>query len=239
MLNKIKNLFSQNIDETQKRETEVADNNSQYRVIDTSNLKNLSKDEEVFDSKATEWKILASEWKNSNKTFSNTMQQMVADFHEAFNHPVSTKPTLIDLNRLVDRKGWGTLEEMVEQIHSVSNNEDEFLESIETIKNYLDKAVNKQLKKDFIQDEQDKIVALADGLADELYFLLGDACEVGVDIEKILTIVQDSNMSKLYTDENTGEKYAKYDENDKIKKSPDFIPPEPRIELEIKNQINK
>lgn len=170
--------------------------------------------------------------------FTNELQQLVEEFHNKFNHPVSKKPTLISLDRLVSRKGWGTLEEMIEQIHSVSSNRDEFEDSIEIIKLYLDKAVEKQLSKEFITDEQEKIIALADGLADELYFLLGDAVEAGIDIEPILRIVQESNISKLYTDEKTGEKYAKYDENDKIKKSPDFRPPEPYIKAEIERQSN-
>lgn len=176
--------------------------------------------------------------KQKTKKFTNELQQMVAEFHKAFKHPVTDKPTLISLQRLVDRKGWGVLEEMIEQIHSLSNNEEEFLSSVEQIKKYLDKAVKKQLSKEYIQDEKDKIVALADGLADELYFLLGDAVEAGVDIDPILRIVQDSNMSKLFTDEETGEKYAKYDENDKIMKSPEFKEPEPLIKKEIENQSN-
>ena len=174
---------------------------------------------------------------SNKRQFTNDMQRMVAEFHDAFNHPVGEKPSLIPLQRLVDRKGWGVLEEMVEQIHSVANNKEEFLSAIEDIKKYLDKAVDKQLSREFIQDENDKIVALADGIADELYFLLGDAVEASIDIEPILRIVQDSNMSKLFTDEETGEKYAKYDENDKIMKSPEFREPEPLIKKEIENQI--
>lgn len=170
------------------------------------------------------------------KQFTNNMQQMVADFHDEFNHPVANKPALISLQRIVDRKGWGVLEEMTEQIHAVANNKKEFLSSIEQIKKYLDKAVDKQLSQEFIQDEGEKIVALADGIADELYFLLGDAVEVGIDVEPILRIVQDSNMSKLFTNEETGERFVKYDENDKIMKSPEFIPPESRIKAEIEKQ---
>lgn len=170
--------------------------------------------------------------------FTNVLQQLVEEFHTSFGHPVSDKPTLIPLKRLIDRKGWGVLEEMIEQIHSVSNNQKEFEDAVNSIKSYLNKAVEKQSSKPFIKDETDKIVALADGLADELYFLLGDCVEAGVDIERIFKIVQDSNMSKLYVDED-GNKYAQYDENGKIKKSPNFFPPEDKIKEEVLRQLNK
>ena len=170
-------------------------------------------------------------------TFTNKLQNLVLEFHEKFNHPRSEKPTLVSLDRLTDRKGWGVVEEMVEQLHTVSNNQEEFEASIEKIKSYIDKAVVKQSTKPFITDTNEKIVNLADGLADELYFLLGDCVESGIDIEPVLTIVQDSNLSKLYTDEN-GNKYAEYDENNKVKKSPNFFPPEDRIKEEIQRQIN-
>lgn len=171
--------------------------------------------------------------------FTNNLQQMVKEFQETFGHPVEEKPTLLSLQRLVDRKGWGSLEEIIEQVHSVSNNKEEFLSAVEQIKGYLDKAVEKQLEKEFIQDEQAKIVALGDGLGDELYFLLGDAVEAGIDIEPVFKTIHNSNMSKLYKDEETGKTYVKYDENNKVQKSPNFVPPEPLIEKEIERQIKE
>lgn len=170
--------------------------------------------------------------------FTNVLQQLVEEFHLAFGHPVSTTPTVPTLERFTNRKGWGAIEEAVEQLHTISNNQEEFEEAVETLKSYIDKAVAKQSSKDFILDSKEKVVHLVDGLADELYFLLGDCVEAGIDIEPILKIVQDSNMSKLYVDED-GNKYAQYDENGKIKKSPNFFPPEERIKEEVLRQLGK
>ena len=166
------------------------------------------------------------------------MQQLVEEFHVAFGHPVSDKPTVPTLERFTNRKGWGAIEESIEQLHTISNNQEEFEEAVEKLKSYIDKGAAKQSDKEFIIDPKEKVVHLADGLADELYFLLGDCVEAGIDIERILKIVQDSNMSKLYIDEN-GNKYAQYDENGKIKKSPNFFPPEERIKEEVLRQLGE
>ena len=96
----------------------------------------------------------------------------------------------------------------------------------------------KQLDKEYVLDEKEKLAHLGDGLTDELWFLLGDFCEVGIDAEPVLNIVDDSNMSKLFKDEETGELYAKADERGKIIKSPRFFAPEDRIASEIERQSN-
>lgn len=176
---------------------------------------------------------------NKPNTFTNTMQNIVEEFQLTFGHPAEKKPTLPTLERMTDRKGWGVLEEMVEQLHTLSNNENEFKQTIGTLHHYLDEAMMKQLKKEFITDKTEKIVALADGLADELWFLLGDAVEAGIDLEPIINIVRLSNLSKLYTNPETGEKYAKINENGKIMKSPEFFAPEDRIKEEILRQLQK
>lgn len=174
----------------------------------------------------------------SEVVFTNSMQNQVKEFHEAFGHPVSNKPTLPTLSRFTKRKGWGAIEESIEQLHSLSDNKQEFDSAVDEIRLFVDKAQKKQSTKEFITDETDKIVALADGLADELYFLLGDMVEAGIDIQPVLEIVQQSNMSKLFTDEN-GNKYAKQDEYGKIQKSPEFFPPEDKIREEILRQLTK
>lgn len=175
--------------------------------------------------------------------FTNSMQNQVKDFHKLFQHPISNTPTLPSLERFTNRKGWGCIEESVEQLFNLSETEEEFNNTIETLHKYLDKAKAKQLAKHKptpITDENktDRITALADGLADELYFLLGDCVEAGIDIERVLSIVQDSNLSKLFTDEN-GNKYAKNDVNGKVIKSSAFFEPEGKIKEEILRQLNK
>lgn len=171
------------------------------------------------------------------KTFTNTMQNIVEEFQVTFGHPAKVKPTLPTLERFTNRKGWGTIEECIEQLFVLSNSYEEFEEVIDAIHSYVNKAKDKQMSKELIVDETDKIVALGDGLGDELWFLLGDAVESGIDIEPIIDIIRLSNLSKLYTNPETGEKYAKMDENGKIMKSPDFFAPEDAIKEEIIRQI--
>src|SRR5690606_11835420 len=136
---------------------------------------------------------------------------VVANFQSTFGHPLELKPTLPTMERFVARKGWGTVEEMTEQIHTLANNEEEFLSAMYQIKDAVEVAIKKQLEKEYILDEKEKIAHLGDGLTDELWFLLGDFCEVGIDAEPVLNIVDDSNMSKLFENEETGELYAKAD----------------------------
>jgi len=170
-------------------------------------------------------------------TFTNKLQNIVEDFQTTFGHPVKTTPTLPTLERFTNRKGWGAIEEVVEQLHTLSNNEEEFNTAIGNLHHYLDVAQAKQLKRDFITDKTDKLVALADGLGDELWFLLGDTVEAGIDIQPIIEIIKDSNDSKLFVADD-GTKYAKQDENGKIMKSPEFFPPESKIKEEIQRQID-
>lgn len=175
--------------------------------------------------------------KDYPKVFTNSMQNVVANFQKTFSHPLEVKPKLPTMERFVARKGWGTVEEMVEQIHTLANNSEEFLEAMESIKQALNLAIERQVKRPYITDKVEKIALLGDGLTDELWFLLGDFCETGIDAEPVLSIVDDSNMSKLFKDEETGELYAKEDERGKIIKSPRFFPPEERIVEEIKRQM--
>jgi len=170
-------------------------------------------------------------------TFTNKLQNIVEDFQITFGHPAETVPTLPTLERFTNRKGWGSIEEAVEQLYSISNTQEEFVKAVDKLHTYLDKAKEKQLQKPLVTNKTDKIVALADGLGDELWFLLGDCVEAGIDIQPVIEIIKASNDSKLFVDD-SGNKYAKQDENGKIMKSEFFFAPEERIKEEIQRQIN-
>ncbi len=170
-------------------------------------------------------------------TFTNKLQNIVEDFQITFKHPAESTPTLPTLERFTNRKGWGSIEEAVEQLYSISEDKVDFINAVNKLHEYLDKAMAKQLEKPLITNKTDKIVALADGLGDELWFLLGDCVEAGIDIQPVIEIIKESNDSKLFTDED-GNKYAKQDENGKIMKSSSFFAPEDKIKEEIQRQIN-
>lgn len=170
--------------------------------------------------------------------FTNPLQNIILNFQKVFGHPHESKPTVPSLERFVNRKGWGAIEESVEQLHTLSSNQEEFEAAANTLKTYIDKAVAKQAGKPFLTDETEKLAALADGLGDELWFLLGDCVEAGIDIDPVIRIIEASNLSKLFTAPD-GTKYAEEDEKGKIIKSPDFFAPEEKIKEDIIRQMKK
>ena len=167
--------------------------------------------------------------------FTNKLQNHVKDFHEAFSHPVGKQPTPLALDRAINRSVW-TVEESIEFIAASCSSQDEFKAAYEKFTLGLQKAFEKSLNGEFPATDEEKVIAQADALADQLYFSFGSAVEIGVDIEPVFDIVQAANMSKLFTDEN-GNKYAKCREDGKILKSPDFFSPEPFIKKEVLKQI--
>lgn len=169
--------------------------------------------------------------------FTNKLQNAVKAFQEAFNHPVASEPQVISTKRGLNRSIW-TGEEIVEFLHSISSDEFEFTELYDEFLNGMDRAYAKSMKEEFIKSNVMRITAMSDALADQLYFVFGTAVEIGIDIERIFDIVQESNMSKLFTDEE-GNKYPKYREEDgKVMKSPEFFPPEGAILVEVMRQMN-
>jgi len=81
--------------------------------------------------------------------------------------------------------------------------------------------------------EAKDIVEQADAMGDLLYFCLGSCVEMGVDIEPIFEIIQQSNMNKIWSDGT-----VHYRESDgKVAKPEGWQAPEPQIEAEIKRQM--
>ena len=169
--------------------------------------------------------------------YTNNLQNHVLEFHETFKHPVADKPTALQLERGVSRSIW-TGEELVELIHSMSSNESEFADAFYNFVMGLFAAYHKSVKEEFPKTDEERIVSQIDAISDALYFLFGTSVEIGVDVEKVFEIVQASNMSKLFTDEQ-GNKYVEYREDGKVLKSPEFFAPEEKIAEEIKRQINQ
>lgn len=169
-------------------------------------------------------------------TFTNKLQNHVKNFHSAFNHPVSDTPNPMELERAINRSVW-TGEEIVEFLHASSKDENEFDLAFSLLIQGLEKAYKKSSKVEFIQDDVERVVAQADALTDTDYFVKGSFVEIGVDEEPVFNIVQAANMSKLFTAED-GTKFAKYRDDGKILKSPDFWTPEDKIKEEIQRQIN-
>ena len=79
----------------------------------------------------------------------------------------------------------------------------------------------------------DNVIDQADALVDAMYFILGTAVEIGVDLEPVFNIVQRANMAKLFPDGKP--RYRELD--NKVIKPDGWQAPEPQIEAEIKKQM--
>jgi len=77
--------------------------------------------------------------------------------------------------------------------------------------------------KEFIRAKT--LVDQVDAIADLLYFALGTAVEIGINIEDIFQIVHEANMTKLGHDGR-----PIYREDGKVRKPEGWIPPEQKIE---------
>lgn len=83
-------------------------------------------------------------------------------------------------------------------------------------------------------DPVDRIVALADLLADVIVFCKSEALKFGIPIDEVYSIVMDSNFSKLGPD---GRPIK--DERGKFLKGPNYWKPEPKIKELIERLIKE
>jgi predicted HAD superfamily Cof-like phosphohydrolase len=171
----------------------------------------------------------------TNKT-QNETYYMVQDFHKAFNHKYSEKPTPMDETTALNRAVW-TGEELVEFLYAtVAGDEKKFKSLVGQLYNGLDKATTKILTNKPVID--DVLVAQADALIDVEYFNQGSFNILGVEPFNLFKIVQDANMGKLWEDG----KPRFREEDGKIVKPPNWekdFAPEPKLKAEIERQTNR
>jgi predicted HAD superfamily Cof-like phosphohydrolase len=164
----------------------------------------------------------------------NEMYYMVRDFHKAFNHKYSNKPTPIDEETALNRAVW-TGEELVEFLYAtVGGDLEKFRTLFSDFIQGLDSAYVKIIdKKDPIDNI---IVSQADALIDVEYFNQGSFTILGVEPFNLFKIVQDANMGKLWEDGK-----PRFREGDgKIVKPPHWeenFAPEPKLKDEIERQL--
>lgn len=205
---------------------------AKIEVIVDTNKELQQRTTELVDCKLYDLIVLE---KHPRKEFDkNRMFTLVKEFHTAFNHPVANKPTAVEAERGLNRTIW-TGEELVEFLHACSKDKEQFAKLYYAFLDGLDKAYKKSLATEYIQDDTERIVGQGDALTDTMYFLIGTFVEMGILPQPLFEIVQASNMSKLFTDEN-GVKYAKYREDGKIQKSPEFFAPEQKLKEEVLRQ---
>nr|WP_245335115.1 Cof-type HAD-IIB family hydrolase [Streptococcus oricebi] len=125
------------------------------------------------------------------------------------------------------------LEELVEFIRAASSSEEEFAQSVQALHQALDKAVAKVKSK---SQAQISLVGQVDALIDTLYLTYGTFVLMGVDPERLFSIVHRANMGKIFPDGK-----AHFDPvTHKILKPDDWeekYAPEPAIKKELERQI--
>lgn len=225
-------------DKQQKVDGKVTFINNQNNTAKVEVIISQDKTEGTRTTKLVEcrlFNLVAIERKPPKKSFDKNRQYtLVKEFHKAFSHPIAHKPTSLEVMRGLDRTIW-TGEELVEFLHASSSNEEEFAQLFLKFINGMEDAYEKSLKDEFITNDLDRVVAQTDALTDASYFINGSFVEAGVKPQPLFEIVQAANMSKLFTDEN-GNKFAKYREDGKILKSPEFYSPEDKLKEEIERQ---
>lgn len=159
--------------------------------------------------------------------------ELLSKFHKAFNYNQSEKPTVLTADEVFKRIVF-IQEELIELLAATTDSPESFFNYLTRMSEEKQKAIKKELKNVGEKDELERIIAQSDALVDILVFTYGTSDISGVDVRPLMEIVMESNMSKL--DEN-GKPI--YNEIGKIQKSKLFVEPEPKIEEEIKRQLEQ
>ena len=126
---------------------------------------------------------------------------------------------------------------MMKQQEQVKEFQLAFNHPVANVPTFMDKN-RAEARMNWVKEEVDEfldannVIDQADALVDALYFILGTAVEIGVDLEPVFNIVQEANMSKLWCD---GKPHFRAD--GKVIKPEGWQAPEPQIQAEIERQM--
>jgi predicted HAD superfamily Cof-like phosphohydrolase len=129
-------------------------------------------------------------------------------FNEIYKLPINNKPTLLGVERLENFKSI-LLEEISE----------------------IDEIIKKYKKKP--EEDLEILTDLSDWLGDIVVFVGTECIKHGIDLNKTLKIIMQSNFSKLGAD---GKPI--YDERGKVMKGPNYWKPEPKIRELLKESLS-
>jgi predicted HAD superfamily Cof-like phosphohydrolase len=134
--------------------------------------------------------------------------QDIIKFNKMYGLPVNNKPTFLSCKRIIDFKNIIT--EEINEGQEIIDNSINGIEEIETLTD------------------------LADWLGDIIVYCQSEAIKHGIDLNKVLKIIMESNFSKL-------DKNGKpiYDSRNKILRGPNYFPPEPKIRELLKESFKK
>lgn len=178
---------------------------------------------------------------NSPENSTKSEQEMVSEFHKAFNYPRSDKPVVLDPDTVLKRISF-IQEELIELLAASVDTTDEFDSYLEEYTNQFTEAVFKERGKvqlrergEVEQSETQRIVDQSDALVDILYFTFGSADISGVQLKPLFDIVQEANMAKL--DENGRPIYNEFGKIQKPEGWKEKHAPEPKLYAEVEKQI--
>ncbi len=142
--------------------------------------------------------------------------EIITEFNSMYKLPVSDKPMLQPIERLQNFKNI-----LTEEVNEVD-------EIIEKYKHFSESgAIGEHEKVELLTD-------LSDWLGDMVVYIRSESAKFGIDLEKTLDIIMQSNLSKLSAD---GKPI--YDERGKVLKGPNYWKPEPKIAELIESQIKQ
>ncbi|MBU0760754.1 MAG: pyrophosphatase [Nanoarchaeota archaeon] len=124
-----------------------------------------------------------------------------------------TKPKLLGVERLENFKN--ILQEEVNEVDEI-------------IKKYKEKSSGSE------QDQIEILTDLSDWLGDMVVYIASECARHGIDLNKTLEVIMQSNFSKLGED---GKPI--YDERNKVMKGPNYWKPEPKISELLKETLNQ
>ena len=127
------------------------------------------------------------------------IQQSVIDFHRKFGHPVRDTPQTISVEET--GQAFGFIEEELNELWEASGLSG--ICSVEGCCNQVEDA----------PEEQPDLIEMADALGDIVFTAYGMSTRLGIDLDRVLAAICESNMTK--TPNGLG----------KIKKGEDYVPP--------------
>jgi predicted HAD superfamily Cof-like phosphohydrolase len=136
----------------------------------------------------------------------------VYKFNEIYRLPINEKPTLLGLKQLENFKS--ILQEEVSEVDEI----------IEKYREYGENPTREQ--------QIEILTSLSDWLGDMVVYIGTESKKHGIDLNKTLEIIMQSNFSKLGAD---GKPI--YDERGKVMKGPDYWKPEPKISEMLRESI--
>lgn len=157
----------------------------------------------------------------------------IKKFNDMYKLPINNKPTIPSLKRLRDLKS--IFQDEINELDRIIEKYDEAVKDLnlnESPNSHLGwEEYNEQLPQ---EKKLNILTDLADLLGDLIVYSSTESLKYGLEIDKVLKIIMESNFSKLGAD---GKPI--YDERGYIVKGPNYWKPEPKINELLKEELKE